>query len=107
MHTRGDCYLPEARHGSDGDRGATPHQNTLSLDYREHPKQADLMDRTAGAVGSNKLIQKAPLDPGKPALEWMASLLMTLICIVSRSQQVFSHPFRISENTEATSILVN
>lgn len=107
MHAHGDCYLPKARHGSDSDRDSTLRQNTFSLDYREHPKEADLMDRTADAVGSNKFIQKAPLDPGKLALDWMASLLMTLISIVSRSLQVFSRPFRISENTEATSILVN
>jgi len=52
-------------------------------------------------------VQKAPLDPGKPALDGAASLLMTFISVVSRSLQVFTHPFRISENTEATSILVN
>lgn len=65
------------------------------------------MDRPAGAVGSNKPIKKAILDPAKPALDWLASLLMTPILIVSRSLQVFSHAFRMSENTEATSILVN
>lgn len=88
-HTRGDCYLPKVRHGSDSNRVTALHQNTLSVDYGEHPKQADLMDGTAGAVGSNKPTQKAPVGPGEPALDWMASLLMTLIAIVSSIQPPF------------------
>lgn len=106
-HARGDWYSPEAGYGSDRDRGRTLHQNTLSPRYRGHPTQARLTAGTAGATGANKPIQKAPLDPGKAALDWMASLLMTLLSRVFRSLQAFSHSFRISENTETTSVLVN
>lgn len=65
--------MPKARRGSASDRGTTLQQNTLSVGYREPPKEAEFMGRTAGLWALTNPYRK-PLDPGEPALGWMASL---------------------------------
>lgn len=105
-HTPGDCYLPEVRHGSDSDRVTALPQNTLSLDSESTQTR---QNSCTGQMGPWALTNpyRNPRDPGKPAPDWVASLLMTSTSMLSRSLQVFGHPFSISENTETTSILVN